>query len=225
MDKIECRCGCGEAFTPSRATHFRLARGDAVGYLPGHATRGPNNPNWNGGVAQTWSGYRMVANPKHPNARPTGYVLEHRMIMSNYLGRPLGEHEVVHHINGDKQDNRIENLELYNRPTHTAHHMSGESNPNRTERRPKQCPTCGLSFIPSHNNYRRAKFCSRACAVTTGCKSGIKHHNAKLTDALVLEIRQRAADGETHQAIADSMGIKREAVSKIVRRERWAHVP
>lgn len=69
-----------------------------------------NNPTWKGGRVK-FLGYIRIHNPKHPNANGQ-YVFEHRLIMEKYLGRYLYPWEIIHHINGIKDDNRIENLKL-----------------------------------------------------------------------------------------------------------------
>ncbi|MFB9681217.1 HNH endonuclease [Streptosporangium vulgare] len=59
------------------------------------------------------NGYIIVKRPDHPEARKNGWVSEHRMVMSDHLGRPLWPDEYVHHKNGNRVDNRLENLELW----------------------------------------------------------------------------------------------------------------
>ena len=74
---------------------------------------GALNHKWRGGVKNTSLGYRMIKSPTHPNRDSQGYVMEHRLVMEAHLGRYLLKTEIVHHINGDTKDNRIENLALY----------------------------------------------------------------------------------------------------------------
>jgi hypothetical protein len=75
------------------------------------------------GRRMTSGGYVWVYCPKHPFAGIGGYVAEHRLVMEKVLGRTLRTDEYVHHKNGIKSDNTIENLQLTNAREHAKIHM------------------------------------------------------------------------------------------------------
>lgn len=77
--------------------------------------RGNNNPNWKGGRILDKTGYVLIYMPNNPRCNHLGYVREHRYVMECHLGRPLSDSEVVHHKNGDREDNRVCNLVLFER--------------------------------------------------------------------------------------------------------------
>lgn len=64
------------------------------------------------GTGTISQGYKLIWKPQHINSNGSGRILEHRFVMSEYLNRPLLLTEYVHHKNGNRLDNRIENLEL-----------------------------------------------------------------------------------------------------------------
>ncbi|MCL4418380.1 MAG: HNH endonuclease [Actinobacteria bacterium] len=84
-----------------------------------------NNPAWIGGRTNHGQGYICIFKPEHPDSNSCGYVLEHRIIMEEAIGRYLEPDEIVHHINGDKKDNRIENLLLFaSQKEHASFHKN-----------------------------------------------------------------------------------------------------
>ncbi len=112
-----CHCGCGGVVGVSQITSVKCGTvaGEPNRYIRGHAApKGEDSSQWKGGRVAADKGYILVATPGHPNAHKNGnYVYEHRLVMEAHLGRYLQKGETVHHKNGIKDDNRIENLELW----------------------------------------------------------------------------------------------------------------
>lgn len=86
--------------------------------------RGPDHPTWKGGFIIDRDGYIRTYAPDHPWPRKGGYVLEHVRLVELAIGRRLESDECVHHVDHDKQNNDLANLQLVKRGEHSAAHRA-----------------------------------------------------------------------------------------------------
>jgi HNH endonuclease len=91
------------------------------------------------------TGYIYIYYKIHPNSDREGWIGEHRLVMENHLGRYLETFEHIHHINENRSDNRIENLELHTASTHyLEHHKQRRIN----DIAKRICVRCGTNKPP-----------------------------------------------------------------------------
>lgn len=83
----------------------------------------------------TNKGYAIVYQPTHPRADSKGYVFEHIVMFENATGITVPDGCCIHHLNGDKADNRIENLCMMTHGAHTVFHHIGKKRSADTKAR------------------------------------------------------------------------------------------
>jgi len=143
QDKHFCHCGCNQTIKVLRDHH---ARGIPE-FINGHSSRvsnpmqgrfGRRNPNFKRGRYIDKHGYVVVLQGR---GRRNYYAYEHRLVMEKHLRRRLRPDEQVHHVNGVKTDNHIENLQVLSASEHTQLHQEqlrkqvGESRYLKAKRR------------------------------------------------------------------------------------------
>lgn len=114
MSKL-CECGCGGRVSIAKRndTGRGWVKGQPIRFIAGHSLKprsGSQHPGWKGGRVALGPYVGIRCDPSHPGASSNGYIYEHRLIAEQALGKSLPETAVVHHVNGDPQDNRPENL-------------------------------------------------------------------------------------------------------------------
>lgn len=135
--------------------------------------------------------YNYALVPDHPNATKNGYVLEHRIVMENHLGRLLNTNEVVHHIDGNKKNNSIDNLQLFTREAHAKLH----ANLHGHKMVILKCPWCGKVF----NKPRSDSFLDKKNKLKCTCCS--PHCRGKLSR----EIQLHGITNEMQDAISGNL--------------------
>lgn len=119
----------------------------------------------------------------------------HRHLMEQHIGRPLRADEHVHHKDGNRYNNALDNLELKAGLKHIQDHADLRAVHPKT----KQCKVCGTAFTPHPTKRKRAKTCSKVCA------DALRSATEKATKAAI--IRANAPDlvvrfGDERKAVA-----------------------
>lgn len=158
-----CECGCGEQVK----RRFR----------EGHNIRGSGNPCWKGGISHSGD-YIRILKPDHPHKDVENYVKEHRLIYEEFYKCCLLKWVDIHHINGNKRDNEISNLQ----PLSHSQHLSITKTKNMINR---ICYLCDsketYSKKQGYAQWRRFKdklICKR-------CNDRLYHLNKKILNRLL----------------------------------------
>lgn len=124
---------------------------------------------WKGGITIDHGGYRLITINKEQ-------IKEHRYVMEQFLERKLKPTEIIHHINGVKTDNRIENLVLTNQSEHIRDHQTLK---DKWSKKYTKCLQCGTT-AKRHEAKGLCRNCWRnECSKCINCGTIQKRHEAK----------------------------------------------
>ena len=130
--------------------------------------------------------YQYALVKEHPFATKNGYVLLHRVIIENHLGRLLNPNEVVHHKDGERRNNNLENLEVLDAREHLHLHATKKGIKTVI----LKCPSCNRKFERRYSNThlirKNGQFtcCSRSCNGKFCRKIQLHGRTAKVEQAI-----------------------------------------
>ena len=159
---------------------------------------------WTGGRSVASNGYVLIRVGKdHPLADVRGYAYEHRLIAFAKVGRLLKPGEHVHHVDGNKQNNAWDNVEVLTVWEHMASHRTGTGKQLRSPGEPNplvKCACgCGVEFDLYDGAGRRRVY--------------VAGHNSRLSSAKSRLIELLAQGSFGRSELASRLGMKPETVS------------
>lgn len=166
---------------------------------------GKDHPLFNGGKTKDANGYVVLSSKIHgENAGRR----EHRVVMEAHLGRSLSISEIVHHKNGIKSDNRIENLEVMGRKEHNRQHALGSE---------LSCSACGAKrfYSPAIAKTLKTPYLCRNCYPERRWEG--KHPLSKISKGDANAIRARRSSGERGRDLAKEYGVSESTICDIIK--------
>lgn len=119
-----------------KAYSLGLRKNEVIEFLNrSNARKRDKSSNWKGGYRTTSKGYRQILMPNHKRADSSGYVMEHIVVYEKESGIEIPDGCCIHHLNGIKNDNRIENLCMMTNSAHTVFHHTGAKRSNETKKK------------------------------------------------------------------------------------------
>jgi hypothetical protein len=246
-------CGCGQPtkLSPWNDQTLGYVKGGPRQFLLGHNFRRGSpkahrygkreaHAYWRGGSYVSKRGYRMIRMPDHPHAESDGYVREHILIVERILGKRLPVGALVHHVSGEKADNRPTNFVVCpDRSYHALLHQRQRAWHATGNPRAQRCVYCHQWLIPGtpgvtitgrksrayHQRYARDHARQKRALQPKVGQAGEHNSHAKLSAADVRAIRAAYDPRLRNSAVlANAFQVTRTNILDIVHRKTWASV-